>query len=214
MDRKRLGRLWRATVAVLLALAARTVFGLICGMNIVRTPVTTEWQLLGGSFLVGFHVARSIAYTLPTVALCLCVFSCFADRAHSQDHEPQCRKCAYILRGLRTPRCPECGEEIQNLSITIKSAFQEVRRGLFIILIAILGTAIEPVLKVASWSVFGEGVLEKQIWQAARACGITSGKAAVLLSDAVCYTGPTLAICFALYCSYCHPGTPKVSGRA
>jgi predicted Zn-ribbon and HTH transcriptional regulator len=26
--------------------------------------------------------------------------------------ETRCRKCGYILRGLREPRCPECGEHI------------------------------------------------------------------------------------------------------
>jgi hypothetical protein len=26
--------------------------------------------------------------------------------------ESLCRRCAYILRGLREPRCPECGEAI------------------------------------------------------------------------------------------------------
>ncbi len=26
--------------------------------------------------------------------------------------ETTCRKCGYILRGIREPRCPECGERI------------------------------------------------------------------------------------------------------
>jgi hypothetical protein len=29
-----------------------------------------------------------------------------------QDDETRCRKCAYILRGISEPRCPECGERI------------------------------------------------------------------------------------------------------
>jgi hypothetical protein len=28
------------------------------------------------------------------------------------DYETRCRKCGYILRGIREPRCPECGERI------------------------------------------------------------------------------------------------------
>jgi hypothetical protein len=30
----------------------------------------------------------------------------------SPDIEPRCRKCRYMLRGLKEPRCPECGEPI------------------------------------------------------------------------------------------------------
>ena len=28
------------------------------------------------------------------------------------DGETRCRKCHYILKGIRDPRCPECGERI------------------------------------------------------------------------------------------------------
>jgi hypothetical protein len=28
------------------------------------------------------------------------------------DEECRCRRCRYLLRGLREPRCPECGESI------------------------------------------------------------------------------------------------------
>jgi hypothetical protein len=28
------------------------------------------------------------------------------------DRETRCRQCAYILRGIPEPRCPECGEKI------------------------------------------------------------------------------------------------------
>jgi len=28
------------------------------------------------------------------------------------DGETRCRKCHYILKGIREPRCPECGERI------------------------------------------------------------------------------------------------------
>lgn len=30
----------------------------------------------------------------------------------ARDRETRCRKCGYILRGIRGPRCPECGERI------------------------------------------------------------------------------------------------------
>jgi hypothetical protein len=28
------------------------------------------------------------------------------------DSEPRCRICGHILRGIKEPRCPECGERI------------------------------------------------------------------------------------------------------
>ncbi len=34
----------------------------------------------------------------------------WTDRTGSE--ETRCRRCRYILRGLREPRCPECGEQI------------------------------------------------------------------------------------------------------
>jgi hypothetical protein len=41
-------------------------------------------------------------------------FSAFIPRQDRRltDSEARCRKCAYILRGIKEPRCPECGERI------------------------------------------------------------------------------------------------------
>jgi hypothetical protein len=35
-----------------------------------------------------------------------------ANSGRKYDSETRCRKCGYILRGLREPRCPECGEPV------------------------------------------------------------------------------------------------------
>lgn len=49
------------------------------------------------------------AITLTAVACYGWLLVWLADR---RDRETRCRHCGYILRGLREPRCPECGEPV------------------------------------------------------------------------------------------------------
>ncbi len=53
--------------------------------------VAAEW--------IGFGAVLAGAFLLPRAI----------DRPHGETH---CRRCDHILRGLKEPRCPECGEAI------------------------------------------------------------------------------------------------------
>ena len=104
---------WRGMVVVLLGMTLHVTLKLFVGMWFVVTPICTAWQLLGGSFAVGLHTGKSVAFTLPTAAFCLAVFALFVYRPPKKGAgESYCRRCGYILRGLSKPRCPECGETI------------------------------------------------------------------------------------------------------
>ncbi len=104
--------LWQGMDVVLLGSMLRVMFLLAFGMGFVTSPIYTAWQVLGGSFLVGLHVGRSVAFTLPTTVLCLFVFAYLVGQTPRKRNESHCRQCGYILRGLSNPRCPECGEAI------------------------------------------------------------------------------------------------------
>lgn len=99
-------------LVVLLGMTLRVTLMLLFEMDFVRTPITTAWQVLGGSYTVGAHVARSVAFTLPTVLFCLYVLGYAVDRDPKEGGESYCRRCGHILRSLSKPRCPECGEAI------------------------------------------------------------------------------------------------------
>ncbi len=47
-----------------------------------------------------------------TLAVYLVMVRLTVGRKRTADRETHCRQCGYILRGLLTPRCPECGEVI------------------------------------------------------------------------------------------------------
>ena len=64
----------------------------------------------------GVVVTRLILGTVLLVlapAVALTVYMMLTSwRTTEYDVETRCRKCAYILRGITEPRCPECGEGI------------------------------------------------------------------------------------------------------
>jgi hypothetical protein len=63
-------------------------------------------------------VLRRTDLNLAVMTLCSVVISVSAalflyrSSVSSPDRETRCRKCGYILRGIREPRCSECGERI------------------------------------------------------------------------------------------------------
>ena len=44
-----------------------------------------------------------------------------AHRVSSSDHEPSCGRCGYIVRGIPTLTCPECGSDLREVGITTGS---------------------------------------------------------------------------------------------
>jgi hypothetical protein len=66
-----------------------------------------------GNFTGPAHLAAAWLVYVTTMlpAIIAIVLIVHARRAPS-DAETRCRKCAYILRGITEPRCPECGEKI------------------------------------------------------------------------------------------------------
>jgi len=97
---------WRAMIAVVVGTLS---------YGVVLLPFSSPPPL--------FWMARSYLGELPTIWLIL-VFPGMATAiaiyglltrfwgAQVIDGETHCRKCGYILRGLREPRCSECGERI------------------------------------------------------------------------------------------------------
>lgn len=59
-------------------------------------------------------VSVTIAWFLPIILLAFSVFGLLSlwRRPFAGDGETRCRRCGYILRGLREPVCSECGEAI------------------------------------------------------------------------------------------------------
>ena len=58
---------------------------------------------------LSFHLAWSFLDMFVLVLLSS-VISLFITKNH--DSECRCRKCGYILKGIKKPECPECGEPI------------------------------------------------------------------------------------------------------
>ncbi len=75
-----------------------------------------------------------------------------------------------------------------------------LRTGWFVVIhlmILLLATALEPILKLVSWTLFGDHFLHWKLFKALLAGGIPSG-AASCMADAMIYTTPTLAIYLAV----------------
>lgn len=62
-----------------------------------------------------WRVSTVAAYIMPTAVLALIAYGILTRIFPSRQikvNDIRCRKCRYILKGLREPRCPECGEPI------------------------------------------------------------------------------------------------------
>lgn len=76
----------------------------ICGLC-CEDPNAPLWQQEFAMYL-----EDSVCFAIPVV-ISLLVYHRFAFCTKSFGY-PCCRKCGYSLRGLQTPRCPECGTRI------------------------------------------------------------------------------------------------------
>ena len=97
---------WRAVIAVgagVLWWAAHSAVMFYC----VR--------MYGPITYTSLFITIKIIYQLGLPCICLTVYGLLTRRYYkSRLHvdETRCRKCGYILRGIREPICSECGERI------------------------------------------------------------------------------------------------------
>ena len=106
---RRLHWFWRSAIAVVSGSVSGGV--LFCLLFVA----TKYWGLTppGVAFMVIWLGAVLVIFVIPPV-VGVAVYSILARRYGPQawDGETRCRKCGYILRGIREPRCSECGEKI------------------------------------------------------------------------------------------------------
>jgi len=59
-------------------------------------------------------VAGAVAHETPPMVIAIIAYCvlCYILRDKNKPREVRCRKCGYILKGIREPRCSECGEYI------------------------------------------------------------------------------------------------------
>ena len=102
-------------------------------IKLVTFAIIAGFVVSGASLFVGWHNAVnylvSLMYTpntawiampigvgasaLPGIVAAGLMMAIGVRRGHQREvSETRCRKCEYILRGLREPICPECGERI------------------------------------------------------------------------------------------------------
>lgn len=77
------------------------LYDLVIDPNVTNVPL-----LLDG-------ITTSMVWTLPETVLAVLLFAWLRRRWGPEPvggDETRCRVCGYILRGLREPSCPECGE--------------------------------------------------------------------------------------------------------
>ncbi len=89
-------------------------------MRTANRVITAALGLAAAAAWVFTVLQARARYTVPAAylacAITLTAVACYGwflvwlgDR---RDRETRCRRCGYILRGLREPRCPECGEPV------------------------------------------------------------------------------------------------------
>src|SRR5687768_7245870 len=60
-----------------------------------------------------------VTFLLLVVAIAILVRSSIAQRGRAGDwREPRCGRCGYIVRGIPTFVCPECGSDVREVGIT------------------------------------------------------------------------------------------------
>jgi len=99
---------WRATIAV--------AVGALLGPQILRfivDPISAGGSVYGLSWQWwGDQIFALIPTMLPPILSYGLLTRYLHPNKRWLDGETRCRKCAYILRGIPEPRCPECGETI------------------------------------------------------------------------------------------------------
>ncbi len=106
-------RVVAAVVVVSLYIPLATVTGVI-QVNMLLVDVATQ---ISRSVGIDSELADSIGIAVGLFPFLLATLGCYGlltlyFGGRPIDHETRCRECNYILRGLKEPRCPECGERI------------------------------------------------------------------------------------------------------
>ncbi len=97
---------WRATIAVVAGWLTGVLH--LAGASV---SVNSPRPDFADAFLVMLNVSF---YLLPMLLVSVTVFWMLTKYFGPipLDSETRCRKCGYILRGIREPICSECGERI------------------------------------------------------------------------------------------------------
>ncbi len=93
----------------LLALAVVSYeVGLSWQIHQLISRVFGPWEIYS---LPNFLVHRLVTWLLYSITASMVGLWAYK-KLSEDDCETRCRRCGYILRGLREPRCSECGQEI------------------------------------------------------------------------------------------------------
>lgn len=74
-----------------------------------------DWRLFGAQdnpySVRNMVIPRAVAWLMFSIPASFLGLSLYK-KLGTGKYETRCRRCSYILRGLREPRCSECGEDI------------------------------------------------------------------------------------------------------
>jgi len=105
--------IWRAAMAAGVAFILAILFaGVMDGSS---RFVIRHLQTLAPSIEIWFITkGYPLCWILPTIvgAVLSFILITHITRLPSDNRETRCRKCGYILKGIKEPRCSECGERI------------------------------------------------------------------------------------------------------
>ena len=92
-------RVLRAVGAgLVIALLTQCMLSSLAEAIFIRGHNLPGWQsILLGSFMIGVSIVAGIKYALTF------------DKTWHKPDRTRCQKCGYMLKGLTSSRCPECG---------------------------------------------------------------------------------------------------------
>lgn len=113
---------WKAAVAILVAAAYGEWYATAISSQgaVFRAHAAVgnaigrifRWDLCPNEYGVNC-VAQACTWFLPVAVIAVAVFALLSRHPRSggagAGDEKHCRKCKYVLRGLKESRCPECG---------------------------------------------------------------------------------------------------------
>jgi len=98
---------WRAIIG---SVTGAFAYLLIQGTSRVCTAAIYGWNIRDALMITVYSSLLLMPFLFTAVAAYSWVTRRFGPEPLPR--QTQCRKCGYNLRGIREPRCPECGERI------------------------------------------------------------------------------------------------------